>query len=354
MTDLELLLQLLPLKLRKLVDNTLDVTEFILDLGRPFEIRYGQQTIVHDSYIITRKEIDFAEAKLGPFGQDNRAGIDETLHRISKIVTRSGETVGLTCRCGRSIEGSIDGLKDFLDRGLSVLLLGAPGVGKTTRLREVARYLSQTRRVVIVDTSNEIAGEGRIPHPAVGRSRRLQVPYDKSQHDVMIEAVENHTPETIIIDEISTIPEADASRTISQRGVQLVATAHGKTLSDFVNNPPLKELVGGINVVTLSDDRAMVENDGKKTLLERKTDPSFDVVVEIVDYSTIRVHPSTVDAVDAILRGGEARPEEWRELGGVTKKVYEAKVSLPMPAPAPPQPSIRERFSKETGRQKRR
>lgn len=349
MTDLELLLQLLPTKLRKLIDNNIDITEFILDLGRPFEVRYGQQTSIYDSYIITRKEIDFAESKLGPFGQDNRAGIDETLHRISKIVTRSGETVGLTCRVGRNIEGSIEGLKSFLDKGLSVLLLGAPGVGKTTRLREIARYLSKTRRVVIVDTSNEIAGEGKIPHPAVGRSRRLQVPFDKGQHAVMIEAVENHTPETVIIDEISTIPEADASRTISQRGVQLVATAHGRTLTDFVNNPPLRELVGGVNVVTLSDDRATVENDGKKTLLERKTEPSFDVIVEIVDYTTICVHPCVTDAVDAILRGGEARPEEWRDIGGITKKVCEARVSLPVI----PQPTIKDRFSRETGKKRR-
>jgi len=149
--------------------------------------------------------------------------------------------------------------------------MGKPGVGKTTLLREVARLLSvdYQKRVIVVDTSNEIAGDGDVPHPAIGLARRMQVPVPEQQHDVMIEAVENHMPEVIIVDEIGRKEEVDAARTIAERGVQLIATAHGNTLENILVNPTLSDLVGGVQVVTLSDEEAH-RRGTQKTILERK------------------------------------------------------------------------------------
>src|SRR6185437_8765930 len=221
-----------------------------------------------------------------------------------------GDVVGLTCRVGRSVRGTTAILRDTIASGKSILLLGGPGVGKTTMLREAARVLADElhRRVVIVDTSNEIGGDGDIPHPAIGRARRMQVRTPANQHAVMIEAVENHMPEVIIIDEIGTELEADAARTIAERGVQLVGTAHGRTLENLIANPTLNDLVGGIQTVTLSDEEAR-RRGTQKSVLERKAPPTFDVVMEIIDWQRLNVHLNVMASVDNILRGFAVSPQ---------------------------------------------
>lgn len=332
--DVQLLLDILPTEIVRRIEHPDNLVEIVLDIGRPLELRYNYGDMeLYEDFIITDRIIKEVVKQLSLFGPDNRAGIDGTLHRISRIQNRHLETIGLTCRVGKPFYGSIDLLKDLLDDGHNILLLGSPGIGKTTKLRDAARYLSTEakKRVVIVDTSNEIAGDGDIAHSAVGRARRLQVPFERTQHTVMIEAVENHTPEVIIIDEISASQEAQAARTIAQRGVQLIATAHGKKLEDLLNNPPLSDLVGGVNIVTLSDDVAKHRGLNSKTIQERKTDPTFDVVIELLSYDEIAIHGDIKDAVDAILAGGYCRAEERRVLGGEVRVVLSSKVSLPIP-----------------------
>ncbi|MBV9233979.1 MAG: AAA family ATPase, partial [Candidatus Eremiobacteraeota bacterium] len=263
--------------------------------------------------------------RISPFGADNRAGIEQTLHRISAIRNRTGKIVGLTCRVGRAIYGTIDILMDVLRSGKSICLLGRPGVGKTTMLRECARVLSEERkRVVIVDTSNEIAGDSDIPHPGIGLARRMQVADPALQHAVMIEAVENHMPEVIVIDEIGTEAEAAAARTIAERGVTLIGTAHGQTLENVLMNPTLSDLVGGISAVTLSDEEAR-RRGTRKTVLERKAPPTFDVVIEIHDRDRLAIHKNVADVIDALLRGYQPQPEiRQREAGGGVRVVQEA------------------------------
>jgi stage III sporulation protein SpoIIIAA len=243
-------------------------------------------------------------ARVGHFGGDNRAGIEQTLHRISAIRNRRGEIIGLTCRVGRAIAGTITMIRDLVETGQSILLLGRPGVGKTTALREMARVLADdlNKRVVIIDTSNEIAGDGDIPHPAIGRARRMQVAHPELQHQVMIEAVENHMPEVIVIDEIGTELEALAARTIAERGVQLVGTAHGNQLENLIKNPTLSDLVGGIQSVTLGDEEAR-RRGSQKSVLERKAPPTFDIAVEMQERQKWVVHDSVTDTVDRLLRG---------------------------------------------------
>lgn len=279
-----------------------DLLEVVLDLGRPCEARYSEDEVRLSDREVTQEEIDYVVQRIGHFGDDNRAGIERTLHRISAMRNRRGRIIGLTCRVGRAVFGTIDIITDIIESGQSVLLLGKPGVGKTTMLREVARVLAEKKRVVIVDTSNEIGGDGDIPHPAIGRARRMQVPTPSMQHAVMIEAVENHMPEVIVIDEIGTELEAAAARTIAERGVQLVGTAHGRTLDNLMMNPTLCDLVGGIQTVTLSDDEAR-RRGTQKSVLERKAPPTFDVVVEIQGYNTVAVRQNVAEAVDMILRG---------------------------------------------------
>jgi stage III sporulation protein SpoIIIAA len=267
---------------------------------------------------------------IGAFGDDNRAGIERTLHRISAIRNRAGKVVGLTCRIGRAVFGTIDIVRDMVELGQSILILGRPGVGKTTMLREVARVLADDlgKRVIVVDTSNEIAGDGDIPHPGIGDARRMQVRTPTEQHAVMIEAVENHMPEVIVIDEIGTELEAAAARTIAERGVQLVGTAHGNTLDNLMLNPTLSDLVGGIQPVTLGDEEAR-RRGTQKTVLERKAPPTFDVLVEIVERDRVIVHRNVAETVDAILRGHMVPPEQrWRE-GGELKAAtkYDYQIS---------------------------
>jgi stage III sporulation protein SpoIIIAA len=312
----DLLLSALPahitMAIRAAEDDLDDLLEIVMDLGRLPEARYrGKERFLSDREV-TQEEIDTVITRIGEFGEDNRAGIPRTLHRISAIRNRKGAVIGLTCRVGRAVFGTVTIIRDLVETGNSILLLGKPGTGKTTLLRETARVLAEElrKRVVIVDTSNEIAGDGDIPHPGIGRARRMQVPRPAEQHAVMIEAVENHMPEVIVIDEIGTELEAMAARTIAERGVQLVGTAHGNTLDNLMVNPTLSDLVGGIQAVTLGDDEAR-RRGTQKTVLERKAPPTFDVLIEIQSWDKVTVYDDVAAAVDAILRG-ESPPAEER------------------------------------------
>jgi len=311
--ELDLVLNVLPpdvagaLRDRDDLDRLLEV---VLDLGRLPEARFVSGDAELNDEPVTTADLENVIERIGDFGDDNRAGIERTLHRISAIRNRRGQVIGITCRVGRAVFGTIKIIEDLAFSGKNILLLGRPGVGKTTMLREMARVLSQEakKRVIIVDTSNEIAGDGDVPHPAIGRSRRMQVPTPSQQHGVMIEAVENHMPETIIIDEMGTEQEAAAARTIAERGVQLIATAHGNTLDNLIMNPTLSDLVGGIQTVTLGDQEARYRGT-QKSVLERKAPPTFDVVVEIQGWAKLAVHDNVSQVVDQWLRGFPISPE---------------------------------------------
>lgn len=304
--DLHKLLMIIPEPLRVKLEghSQLDnLIEIVMDLGRLPEARFLQKVEYLSDVPISRSDLEYSISRVGHFSSDNRAGIECTLHRISAIRNRSNEIIGLTCRVGRSVFGTIGLIRDLVETGRSILMLGRPGVGKTTALREVARVLADDlgKRVVIIDTSNEIAGDGDIPHPAIGRARRMQVARPELQHQVMIEAVENHTPEVIVIDEIGTELEALAARTIAERGVQLVGTAHGNRIENLVKNPTLSDLVGGIQAVTLGDDEAK-RRGSQKTVLERKAPPTFEIAVEMLERYRWVVHEQVADTVDALLR----------------------------------------------------
>ena len=311
--DLEKLMVIMPPKVTSnlSVEGLNDVIEIVLDIGRPPEIRHSGGKIDKLGVEgVTEDDINFVTSHLQEFTHDNRSGIPGTLHRISAIRNRQGKVVGLTCRIGRVVTGTITCIKDICTQGKSILFLGRPGVGKTTKLREISRLVADElgKRVVIVDTSNEIAGDGDTPHPAIGAARRMQVPQPEYQKDIMIEAVENHTPEVIVVDEIGTEAEAQAARTIAERGVMLIATAHGNSLESLIKNPTLSDLVGGIQSVTLGDDEAK-RRASQKTVLEREKQPTFDIVIEIIDRNTLAVYKNTAEAVDYILRGWPIRPE---------------------------------------------
>jgi stage III sporulation protein SpoIIIAA len=328
--DLQALLDVLPPQIAGAVTEVNDfdnLLEVILDLGRLSTARFVDTELVLNPKETTRKDIDYVVERIGEFDTDNRAGLERTLHRISAIRNRRGHIVGLTCRVGRAVYGTTDIINDLIGGGKSLLLLGRPGVGKTTMLREAARILAEDKRVVIVDTSNEIGGDGDVPHPAVGRARRMQVATPALQHEVMIEAVENHNPEIIVIDEIGRELEATAARTIAERGVQLIGTAHGNTLENLFLNPTLSDLVGGIESVTLSDDEAR-RRGTQKTVLERRSPPTFDMLIEILNRDRLAVHPDVAAAVDALLRGYPLPPEIRTRVEGGEIRVERA------PAPA--------------------
>ena len=344
--DLDRLLTLLPATVQshlKPTEAREQLLEVVLDLGRVPEARYPGRSACLGEACVTREDLQATVDRLGQFGADNRAGVERTLHRISAIRNRRGEVVGLTCRVGRAVFGNVAMVRDLLDRGDSLLLMGRPGVGKTTALREIARVLADdlSKRVVVIDTSNEIAGDGDIPHPAIGRARRMQVARPELQHQVMIEAVENHMPEVIVIDEIGTELEAQAARTIAERGVMLVATAHGNALANLIKNPTLCDLVGGIESVTLGDDEARRRR-SQKTVLERAAEPTFPLAVEIHQRHRWAVHVDVGATVDLLLRGHQPRAQ-LRELtaDGLVQLV---EVESPSDGPRRPRdPSLRAR-----------
>jgi stage III sporulation protein SpoIIIAA len=341
--DMDLLIDALaphigdPIRLRA---DKHELLEVVMDLGRLPEARFPGREVVLSERDVTESDLEYVVAHIGEFGEDNRAGIERTLHRISCIRNRRGRIVGLTCRVGRAVFGTIATIEEIVKSDRSVLFLGRPGVGKTTMLREVARVLADdmNKRVIIVDTSNEIAGDGDIPHPAIGSARRMQVARPQEQHNVMIEAVENHMPEVIVIDEIGTELAAQAARTIAERGVQLVGTAHGNTLENLMANPTLSDLVGGIQSVTLGDEEAR-RRGTQKSVLERRSPPTFHVVVEIQNWDRVAVHSDVAETVDAILRGYQL-PAQVRELShdGEVRTVAQAD----LPERAPPAHLLRE------------
>ncbi|BAY79825.1 single-stranded nucleic acid binding R3H domain-containing protein (plasmid) [Nostoc linckia NIES-25] len=311
--DLQKLLDILPQDLRQVLESHPkrdSLVEVVLDLGRRPEARFPNQAEYLSEKPVTQEQIDDCIQRVGTFGGDNRAGIEQTLHRISAIRNRTGKIIGLTCRVGRAVFGTIGMIRDLVETGKSILMLGRPGVGKTTALREIARVLADDlqKRVVIIDTSNEIAGDGDVAHPAIGRARRMQVAHPDQQHQVMIEAVENHMPEVIVIDEIGTELEALAARTIAERGVQLVGTAHGNQIENLIKNPTLADLVGGIQAVTLGDDEAR-RRGSQKTVLERKAPPTFEIAVEMLERQRWVIHESVADTVDNLLRGRQPNPQ---------------------------------------------
>ncbi len=341
--DLDAMLSSLPPEIVDAVHALPDreaLIEVVMDLGRRPEGRFPDSEVALLEREITEADIAFVVDHIGTFGDDNRAGIERTLHRISAIRNRNGKVVGLTCRVGRAVYGTIEIIADFVETGKSILIMGRPGIGKTTMLREAARVLADDfgKRVVVVDTSNEIAGDGDIAHPAIGKARRMQVRTPLMQHEVMIEAVENHMPQVIVIDEIGTELEAQAARTIAERGVQLIGTAHGNNLDNLMLNPTLSDLIGGIQSVTLGDEEARRRRT-QKSVLERKAPPTFDVIVEIQDRERVAVHSDVAETVDALLRGDAVAPElRWRDEEGVHR-------SQGRPRPSPREQLGAERFA---------
>ena len=309
--DLNVLLEVLPVPIAEAVtrvNNSDNLLEIILDLGRYPTARFVDSEVALSGVEVSHSDINYLVERISDFDADNRAGLERTLHRISAIRNRRGQIVGLTCRVGRAVYGTIDIIQDLVESGKSILILGKPGIGKTTMLREAARILAESRRVIIVDTSNEIGGDGDVPHPAVGKARRMQVAKPSLQHEVMIEAVENHNPEVIVIDEIGRELEAAAARTIAERGVQLIGTAHGKTLENLLLNPVLSDLIGGIESVTLSDEEAR-RRGTQKTVLERRAPPTFDVLIELIARDRLALHADVGASVDSLVRGAPMKPE---------------------------------------------
>ena len=304
--DLEKLLENLPFFIQENLNNHVNkhkLIEIVMDLGRRPEARFTNGSEYLSQKIVSWQDIEYITKRISHFSDDNRAGIERTLHRISCIRNRQSLINGLTCRVGRAVFGTISIIRDLLESGQSILILGKPGVGKTTIIREIARVLSDEmeKRVIIVDTSNEIAGDSDIPHSGIGRARRMQVAKTEFQHQIMIEAVENHMPEIIIIDEISTELEALAARIIAEKGVQLVGTTHGNCLENLIKNPSLADLIGGIQYVTLSDDEAK-RRGTQKSILERKAYPAFQIAIEINEQNFWTIHENVKDSIDLILR----------------------------------------------------
>jgi len=332
------LLAVLPLDIQKALKDSKDLptlVEVVLDLGRPAETRFAKRSIFIGG-TVNQVDIDYVIARVGQFTADNRAGIERTLHRISAIRNRVDKIIGLTCRVGRAIYGTNDIIQDVMESGKNTLFMGPPGIGKTTKLREAARILSDkfNKRVIVVDTSNEIGGDGDIPHPGIGKARRMQVASPELQHQVMIEAVENHMPEVVIVDEIGNEAEAAACRTIAERGVQLIATAHGNSLENIISNPTLSDLVGGIQSVILGDEEARRRRT-QKAILERKAPPTFDIAIEIRERDKFAIYQDVTKAVDAILRGRPIEPE-------IRVRMPSGKIEVKKPTPQMPEPSAEE------------
>ena len=332
--ELDYLIDVLPKPLQPLIlDHPLKDTlvEVVLDLGRRPEARFFTHPEYLSSKLITWQDLDYCTKRLSKFSDDNRAGLERTLHRISCIRNRQGLIIGLTCRVGRAMYGTINGLRDLLEPNHSFLILGCPGVGKTTMVREIARVLANelNKRVVIIDTSNEIAGDSDVPHVGIGRARRMQVSKTELQHQVMIEAVENHMPEVIIIDEIGSELESLAAKTIAERGVQLIGTAHGNSLHNLIRNPVLSDLVGGVQHVILSDEEAR-RRGTQKSISERRTSAVFQSALELNHYHQWTIHPRVEKSVDLILQGLQPQTQV-RTYNPETKKFQVKSESTPIP-----------------------
>jgi stage III sporulation protein SpoIIIAA len=334
--DLEKLIENLPVFLQEHLNQHSSkdqLIEIVLDLGRRPEARFVTGPEYLSQKIISWQDIDYLIKRISKFSNENRAGIERTLHRISCIRNRQFLINGLTCRVGRAIFGTISIIRDLLESEKSILILGKPGVGKTTIIREIARVLADEmeKRVIIIDTSNEIAGDSDIPHSGIGRARRMQVAKTELQHQVMIEAVENHMPQVIIIDEIGTELEVLAARTIAEKGVQLVGTTHGNCLENLIKNPPLADLIGGIQYVTLSDDEAK-RRGTQKSILERKAYPAFEIIIEINDQTSWTIHEDVKNSVDLFLRGnftiGQLRQFSLTDKVMITSKRFQNPQNL--------------------------
>ena len=304
--DLDKLLENLPFFIQENLKNHSKkdkLIEIVMDLGRLPEARFTTGPEYLSQKIISWQDIDYTTKRISEFSDENRAGIERTLHRISCIRNRQYLINGLTCRVGRAIFGTISIIRDLLESGQSLLILGKPGVGKTTIIREIARVLADEmeKRVIIVDTSNEIAGDSDVPHSGIGRARRMQVSKTEFQHQIMIEAVENHMPEVIIIDEIGTELEALAACTIAEKGIQLIATTHGNYLENLIKNICLTSLIGGIKPVTLSDEEAKRRRT-QKTVLERQAYPAFQILIEINEQNLWTIYENVKNSIDLLLR----------------------------------------------------
>jgi stage III sporulation protein SpoIIIAA len=329
--DLDKLIDNLPFFIQENINSHKkknQITEIVIDLGRRPEIRFPNGPEYLSKKIISWQDIDYTTKRISKFTNDNRAGIERTLHRISCIRNRQSIINGLTCRVGRSIFGAITIVRDLLETDQSILILGRPGVGKTTIIREIARVLSDEmqKRVIIIDTSNEIAGNSDIPHIGIGRARRMQVPKTELQHQIMIEAVENHMPEVIIIDEIGTELEALAARTIAEKGVQLVGTTHGNCLENLIKNPPLSDLIGGVQYVTLSDEEAK-RRGSQKSILERKAYPAFQAAIEINQQNAWTIYENIKESIDSSLKGSDIIVQV-RQFNTKTKTTIKHKKSI--------------------------
>jgi len=305
--DLNKLINILPCDIKLILNshqNKNNLIEIVLDLGRQPEARFTSGSELITKETVSWQDLNYCVNQLGTFRDDNRTGIERTLHRISCIRNRQGTIIGLTCRVGRAVYGTINTIRDLIQTEKSILILGKPGVGKTTVIREIARILSDEmqKRVVIIDTSNEIAGDSDIPHIGIGRARRMQVPKTELQHQIMLEAIENHMPEAIVIDEIGTELEALAARTIGERGVQLIGTAHGNDLESLLKNPVLTDLIGGVQYVTLSDEEAK-RRSSQKSIQERKSPAVFSLTVEINQRENWVIYENVEDSVDTLLSG---------------------------------------------------
>jgi nucleoside-triphosphatase THEP1 len=313
-----------------------------MDLGRVPTARFVEREVVLNKVEITARRPGLRGRTHRRFRcrQPRRSGAHPAPHLCHSQPAR--HIVGLTCRVGRAVYGTTDIIQDLIESGKSLLILGRPGVGKTTILREAARILAESKRVVIVDTSNEIGGDGDVPHPAVGRARRMQVAKPSLQHEVMIEAVENHNPEVIVIDEIGRELEAAAARTIAERGVQLIGTAHGNSLENLLLNPTLSDLVGGIESVTLSDEEAR-RRGTQKTVLERRSPPTFDVLIEIQNRDRMAVHADVAASVDSLLRGYPLPPDPLRDEDG------EIRVEQGAPGPRAAAPALGPGYRRQSG-----